>query len=314
MLKIIRLLGVALMFSGTVALAQPAPTASQSVGPGTQREYWLGVGCMPVPPTLQVQMQLPEKQGLLVVGVLPDSPAAKAGIVLNDVMMKASDAALSTPQDLVRALEAGKGGKLKIELIHNGKQKTVEATPIERPAEARHPGMGLPAPDDMQTMMKWLEGLRQGGDPNGEQPPMRFHLIHPGAIVPQNAAVPPPLPLNMSIVISKEGDQPAKITVKQADQKWEITEKELDKLPADVRPHVERMLGRAPLDIVGALGVMDSASEGKAVHHGDIAVDNTAVLERMQKEFKDLNSRIDQLLKEVERLRELQIQPNPSGK
>ena len=51
----------------------------------------------------------------------------------------------------------------------------------------------------------------------------------------------------MSIVISKEGDQPAKIVVKRGDEKWEVTEKELDKLPADVRPHVEHMFGHGGL-------------------------------------------------------------------
>jgi len=305
MSKISRLFGVVLMLCGTTALAQSTPVVSQAVGPGTAHEYWLGVGCMPVPPTLQVQLQLPEKQGLLVVGVLSESPAAKAGIAINDVMLRAGDTALAVPQDLVRVLEAGKGAKLKIDLIHNGKPKTVEATPIERPAEARHPDMKLPAPDDWQTMMKWLEGFRQGGEASG-QPPMRFRLIHPGAIVPQDAAATPPLPENMSIVVSKEGNQPAKINVKQGDRKWEVTEKELDKLPAGVRPHVEHMLGRAPLDIVGALGMAESMSEGKGIAPDNLPADHAAVLERMEKEFKEMNNRIDQILKEVERLKEIQ--------
>ena len=312
MLKICRLFGVVLMLYGTVAVAQSPSAETGPAKPAAASEYWLGVGCLPVPPTVRAQMQLPEKQGLLVVGVLPESPAAKAGIALHDVLLRAGDKPLAVPQDLVQILDAGKGAKLKIDLIHNGKPKTVEAVPIQRPAEARHPAMGLPAPDDWQTMMNWLEGIRKGGEPNGAQPPMRFRLIHPGAIVPQEAAVPPPLPADMSIVVSKAGDRPAKITVKQGDRKWEITEKELDKLPADVRPHVERMLGRGSLDIIGALGAMDAASEADQAGATVIPSHDAALIERMEKQFDEMNRRLDKLVKEVELLRQGQ-QPSPKS-
>ena len=48
-------------------------------------------------------------------------------------------------------------------------------------------------------------------------------------------------------MINKTGDKPAEITVKKDDQKWEVTEKDLDKLPPDIRMHVERMLGGPPM-------------------------------------------------------------------
>ena len=44
------------------------------------------------------------------------------------------------------------------------------------------------------------------------------------------------------MTIIKKGSEPALITVKKGEQSWEITDKELDKLPADVRKHVEPML------------------------------------------------------------------------
>lgn len=50
------------------------------------------------------------------------------------------------------------------------------------------------------------------------------------------------LPEEVSITISRNGSAPAQITVKNKEQIWEITEKELDKLPADIRKHVESML------------------------------------------------------------------------
>lgn len=51
------------------------------------------------------------------------------------------------------------------------------------------------------------------------------------------------LPENLTIVVTKQGSQPAKVAVSRGDAKWDVTEEQLDKLPDDVRPHVERMLG-----------------------------------------------------------------------
>jgi hypothetical protein len=123
--------------------------------------------------------------------------------------------------------------------------------------------------------------------------------------------VAPPLPANMSVFISKEGDQPAKIVVKRGDQKWEVTEKELDKLPADVRPHVERMLGRGLWGVVGAFPPPDFGPEtappgnqlqtpgaGPSLLYGPNAFD------RMEKRFDEMNRRMDKLFQEVEQLHE----------
>ena len=58
-------------------------------------EYWLGVECLPVMPALRAQLNLPEKQGLLVAAVMPDSPAAKAGIKQHDVLLRVGEKPLA---------------------------------------------------------------------------------------------------------------------------------------------------------------------------------------------------------------------------
>ena len=75
-----------------------------------------------------------------------------------------------------------------------------------------------------------------------------------------------PLPPDTSVVVSKEGDKPANITVKRGDKKWEVTEKQLDKLPADVRPFVEQMLGRGAMGIFGGLKAYDVTPGACAWH------------------------------------------------
>jgi hypothetical protein len=50
------------------------------------------------------------------------------------------------------------------------------------------------------------------------------------------------LPKDLGVTIVREGNEPAKVTVKKGDKVYEITEKELDKLPEDLRPVIAPML------------------------------------------------------------------------
>jgi hypothetical protein len=54
-------------------------------------------------------------------------------------------------------------------------------------------------------------------------------------------------PKNLSVQINKEGDQPAKIHVKQGDKEWDVTEDKLNELPEDVRQHVQRLRGQGQM-------------------------------------------------------------------
>ena len=60
--------------------------------------------------------------------------------------------------------------------------------------------------------------------------------------------------MDMTVTISKQGKEPAKITVKQGDKSWEVTEDDLDQLPEEVRPHVEPMLGRLVVPLPAGVG------------------------------------------------------------
>jgi len=336
-LKISWMCGVAVVLLGAMTAAaqppDPAPdvitigpvrisASAEAVEPG---EYWLGVECMPVPPPLRAQLGLPENQGLLVEAVMPESPAAKAGIARYDVLLAAAGKPLASPRDLIQAVETAKEAKLAIEVLHEGKKKTIEATPAKRPEEARRKVIPLPEGADWETVQKWIEGMRPGEQADG-QPPLRFRFFHPGAILPKDVLVQPPLPANMSVAIAKEGDQPAKIVVKRGDEKWGVTEKELDKLPADVRPYVERMLGRGgPLGIVGETlnSLQELATPAlppvRQFHQVPVPpppqkpsqvpvppprLKPSAGDGRLEKRLDEMNRRMDQLFKSIEELRQ----------
>ena len=79
-----------------------------------------------MPAALRSHLTLPEKQGLLVLSVPKDSPAAKAGVAQYDILLRVGGKPLADPRDLLAAVEAAKETKLKIDLIRGGKPKTIE--------------------------------------------------------------------------------------------------------------------------------------------------------------------------------------------
>jgi hypothetical protein len=54
------------------------------------------------------------------------------------------------------------------------------------------------------------------------------------------------LPDNLTITITRHGQEPAKIKVQRGDESWETTADKLDALPEDIRPHVARFLSGGP--------------------------------------------------------------------
>jgi hypothetical protein len=188
--------------------------------------------------------------------VAPDSPAAKVGIKQHDILLKAGNQPLEQIADLVRAIEKAKATKIALEAIREGKPIKIDVTPAKRP---RHAGMveGVPVPapgnPDLEQLRKWVEKMEKAQPGAEGQPPMQFRFFQPGMILPPGAPMNAPLPEGMSVAVTKAGKEPAKIVVKKGDKTWEVTEKELDKLPKDVRPFVEQMLGRMPMG--GGFGV-----------------------------------------------------------
>src|SRR5690242_6252990 len=68
------------------------PPADRNQGEQEAPKYWIGSLGGPIPPehVLRAQLDLPENTGLLVANVVPNSPAAKAGLKQYDVMVKAN--------------------------------------------------------------------------------------------------------------------------------------------------------------------------------------------------------------------------------
>ena len=245
---------------------------------------------------LRQQLQLPEKQGLLVAAVMPDSPAAKAGIARHDILWSVGGKPLMSMGDLIRAVERAKTGKMALELIHAGKRTTVDVVPAKRPEQAMR---GLPLPpeaSDWSTIQKWME--QQWAD-QGTAGPLHFRIWHPGAILPHEPM--PPMPSDMGVVISKQGGQPAKITVTRGDQKWETTENQLQRLPDHVRPYVEGMLGRGPGGLVG-IERSPGRAAGAAAAKPPAAKNapGSSFEDRVEKQLEELGRRVDRIMQSLD--------------
>ncbi|MGB4728426.1 MAG: PDZ domain-containing protein [Thermogutta sp.] len=264
-------------------------------------EYWLGITCGPIPDFLRAHVAIPENEGILVHAVAKNSPAERAGICQHDILLAAANKVLKSPEDLVAVVNEKKDQSFEIKLLRKGKTETVTVTAEPRPAEAKEEAPPFPGPwAPTEAWEKWFEWFRKQL-PN--QPPLTFRFYRPGIVVPPGEGED--WPKDLTIVITKEGSQPAKIVVRRGDKTWEVTEKELDKLPKDIRPHVERML-RGSRGIPG--GLVEVKPFGQLTPPKELEKDlvrpfrgwlspDTERLERIEKRLEELNRRLDELQK-----------------
>ena len=138
------------------------------------------------------------------------------------------------------AVEGNAGKKLSVELLRDGKPVHLEIEPAKRPANVT---LRYEAPEEVEKMVRrMLEEFRDGDRDHNWTGPWRFRVLGPGAILPPGALLGEPLPDDMTVTVTRHGKEPAKIVVERSANRWEVNEKDLDKLPPDVRRYVEPMV------------------------------------------------------------------------
>ena len=260
-------------------------------------DYWLGLECYPIDAALRAHLELAEGQGLVVEQVVPESPGDKAGLKQHDVLVKADEETLKTVRDLVEIIRAAEDEEFTLHVIRAGKPITIKVTPAKR-TMPMDPVRRVPD-RDLGVLRRWMDSLEPGQQPRG---PFKYRLFGPGVVLPGQE--PQPLPKDMSVTIMRQGDEPAKITVKKGDKSWEVAENELEELPEDLRPHVERMLGRSgPFDVPRP-GFVPPEPRGERPGDGPRFFegrDNRAE-KQMEKQFQQLNEQLERLRKEVQEM------------
>ncbi len=116
-------------FAG-IGFAVPSNTAKWVVGElmkgDTVRRAWLGVGISEIDARLAEQLGVKPHEGVLINEVRDGSPAKRAGLQDQDVILEFGGQRVTTPNELQRVVErAGIGKRHEVRIVRGGKRMTV---------------------------------------------------------------------------------------------------------------------------------------------------------------------------------------------
>jgi serine protease DegS len=101
---------------------------------------WLGVEAQSITPQIAKALELEKSAGVVVVGVIRDGPAHRAGIQPGDVIISIDKEKITEARQALIAISSRKpGSRVMIEVLRNGKQVRLEAVAIERPPKETAP-------------------------------------------------------------------------------------------------------------------------------------------------------------------------------
>lgn len=115
-----------------------APAAQNHLKPDAvaqveEPKYWLGVGLASADDALRSHLGIAVGEGLVVTGVENDSPAAKAGLMTNDLLLKLDGKPLKTIEELSTHLQEIKDKSVTLNLLRRGKPASLTVTAELRP-------------------------------------------------------------------------------------------------------------------------------------------------------------------------------------
>lgn len=127
-------LNLVLLHHGQKKALQIQPQIKVTFGPvkPLPPEFWIGVSVTPLEPALRDQLQIPADQGLITTGVIDNTPAAKVGLKVNDILLTMNGKSLRSQDEFVKLVQENGEKPLPIEIIRDGSRQTVEVTPARR--------------------------------------------------------------------------------------------------------------------------------------------------------------------------------------
>ncbi len=273
------------------------------------RRYSLGLHITEISDALRTERKLPKDKGVLVIDVVPGTPAAKAGFKSQDVIVKTGKKSIRNPMDLVKAVQESKGKTLTLEVLRDGTSQTITVTPAKGAAGLEETPEGT--------------GQDQAAILRGVKPPVLQWFTQPGAPWrwQMRRGPTPTLPDDMTVTITKTGKKPAQIVVKQGKQQWEAGENELAKLPEAARSYVEQLLAQGSVAVLtippppnapfgrqfGSPTAPQTASPYNPAQFPQLEPMNAA----LQKQLDEINKRMDKLQDAIKALQKAQPHSKP---
>ncbi len=120
---------------------------------------WLGVGVAEVTPEKVKELRLPAERGALLGKIVPDSPAARAGLKENDVITEINGQRVEGSEQfrrMIREIPAGRTAQLSV--WRDGRQQIITVT-LGKSEAAHHHTMVAPTPGTFAFQMPDLEEL-----------------------------------------------------------------------------------------------------------------------------------------------------------
>jgi S1-C subfamily serine protease len=124
--------------SRPLATTIPVATVNRVVTQLLERGYvargWIGAAMQPVRFDAALRKRAQHDGGLLLVSIEPDSPAAKAGLLIGDVIVALDGENLESFEQLLDVLGGDAVGKrVRLDVIRAGEQRPIEVVVGERP-------------------------------------------------------------------------------------------------------------------------------------------------------------------------------------
>jgi len=238
------------MLIATVVLFS-AGTAIRAQSESTSERPFMGVSLdpAPLPGLLNKHLGLPVGQGLRIQNVQKDSPADKAGLERDDLIIGFEGREVHDYESLVDAIgRAGTGTEVSLQIVHLGVRKTLKLTLI--PFEAK---FDWKYPREPEAVQSWRPG--------------RFFRLRPGDEDWKELfkdGVPPDFDIDVkkffnevrtyhhsngedySVMIEgNPNDEDSTITVRVGDDEHTTTVKQIDKLPEKYRQAAQKALENA---------------------------------------------------------------------
>ncbi len=94
-------------------------------------DYWIGVVCEDCEDTVRDELNL-DDHGLVIKQVVEDSPAADAGLKVEDILVSLGDARLTNIETLGEAIQESKGEIVYVDVIRDGQDVKLELKPAKR--------------------------------------------------------------------------------------------------------------------------------------------------------------------------------------
>jgi len=130
------IIGAAQGIGFAVSVDEARPVLRQLMARGRVVRPWLGVYYAEVTPELQRELGLPRAGGVAIVRVLPESPAAQAGLQAGDLVTRANGRQVQDPEHLRAAVTALRPGEvLTLEIVRKGQARQVRVRVGEAPAQ-----------------------------------------------------------------------------------------------------------------------------------------------------------------------------------